>query len=259
MKKIVLSIFPAFLFLSIVAVSCSKDDKKVTPDPVPDPIDSPKGPEPFMPNVGTVDGMLVAIQTKTKMTQAGMSIDVNTEMGLATFYNGSQTMVEGGTVSLNSTNLDKQTNNSYMKTASLGMTPSDLDLDGGASWKVSGSSNVSAITYVHGTDFPSYTGDVPTSITKSSGLSFTFTSSNVDNADSVYVAIITSSKSIIKSYAPNAGTITISANELSSLPNVSNNTAYLEVLPVKIEVRTYSGKKYAFIKEQAVIKNININ
>lgn len=259
MKKILLAIFPALLLLSAIS-SCDKKDD-VTPDPDPDPIDSPKAPEPFMPNVGEVSGMLVAIQTQTKMTQAGMTIDVNTEMGLATFYNSSKAMVEGGSVSLNNTNLDKQTNNSYMKTASLGMTPSDLDLDGGASWSVSGSSSnsVPAITYAHGTDFPSYSGDVPSSITKSSGLSFTFSSSNVDNADSVYVAIITSSKSIIKSYAPNAGTITISANELSSLPNVSDNTAYLEVLPVKIEVRTYSGKKYAFIKEQAVVKNININ
>jgi hypothetical protein len=262
MKKIALIAVPAILLMFSVT-SCDKAKEKVTP--TTPKIDSPKvttGPTPYSPTVAGVDGALIAIRMMYKVEQMGVNLDVASDIATAIFYdNTGSNMVEGGTVSVNNVNLEKQQNNSYSKMATAGSTPSDLDLDGGASWNVTGnsSSNVPSFSYGFGSNFPSYTESLPSSITKSSGISFNFNSTTIKNADSVYVAIIAGNKQIIKSYGASAGSVTISASDLSSLPAVSDKTAYLEILPIKMLVRSYSGKEYVLIKEQAVVASININ
>lgn len=262
MKKISLIAIPAALLMLSVA-SCDKAKESVTPK-VPS-VDSPgmAAPTPYAPKMTGVNGALIGIRMTYKMDQMGIKVDVASEIATAMFYdnNNTSSFLDGGTVSLNNIAIEKQTNNSYTKTASTGMTPSDLDLDGGTSWNVSGngSNNVPSFTYAYGTDFPSYTGELPSSVTKSGSLSFTFNSGTVKNADSVYVAIIAGSSQVIKSYAANAGAVTISASDLSGLPAISDKTAYLEVLPVKMQIKVFSNREYVFIKEQAVVTNININ
>ncbi|RYD56859.1 MAG: hypothetical protein EOP56_10735 [Sphingobacteriales bacterium] len=262
MKKIALTAASAIALMFSIA-SCDKAKDAVNPD-VPK-IDTPKtstGPTPYAPTIAGVDGALIAISMKYKVEQMGINVDVASEIGTAILYDGSRSnIVDGGTVTLNSVNLEKQTNNSYNKMATAGMTPSDMDMDGGASWNVAGNSStgIPAFSYNFGSNFPSYTETLPSSITKANGISFNFNSNTVKNADSVYVAIITNSKQVIKSYAANAGSVTISASDLSSLPAISDKTAYLEVLPIKMTIRSFSNKEYVFIKEQAIVSSININ
>jgi hypothetical protein len=262
MKKIALIAIPAILLMSSIT-SCDKAKEKVTPT-IPK-VDTPKvssGPTPYSPTMTGVDGALIAIRMMYKVEQMGVNVDVASDIATAMFYdNAGSNMIDGGTVSVNNVNLEKQQNNSYNKMATTGTSPSDLDLDGGASWNVAGNSSnsVPAFSYGFGSNFPSYTETLPTTITKSNGLSFTFNSTTVKNADSVYIAIIANNKQVIKSYAATAGSVTISTSDLGSLPSVSDKTAYLEVLPIKMIVRSYSGKEYVFIKEQAVVASVNIN
>lgn len=261
MKKLLLSVVPVLAFMAMVS-SCTKVD---TPDVTP-PVDTTKptpspAPTPFTPSAGDANGVMAAVQMKYKLEQAGIAFDVDYETAVATFTNGSAALVDAGTVSVNNINLEKQSNNSYIKMATTGMTTADLKYSSGVSWNVTGGINgVSAISYNHGTNFPNYTEELPATITKSNSLSFTFNASTVQNADSVYVFIgSTGNKTFIRGYSPTAGNIKISGNDLTGIPNVSDNTAFLEVVPVKFAVETIGGKRYTFIKEQAVVRNVNIN
>jgi hypothetical protein len=256
MKKITLI---GLALLSLASCIKKEDVTPTTTTPTTTPT-GPTAPSPT-PTGGDISGALISIKMSYKMSQMGIEVPVNTEMGTAVFYSapGSSTMVDAGTVSVNSINLDKAANNSYTKMATAGQTPADLDMDGGSNWSVGGSGSVAAFTYNHTSDFPNYTGTVPTSVTKSSGLSLSFTSSNLTNADSVYVVVISGSANVTKAFAANAGSVSISSSDLSGLGAVSDNTAMIEICPFRWTVQTIGGKKYVAIKEQAIVKNININ
>lgn len=259
MKKVLYTGVSAFVFAMMVA-SCNKEETPAPNPPNNDTTDTNQTTPTFTPTISDINGSMVALQTKTTVTQSGFNVDTKVETAVAVFYSTGTTITDAGTVSVNGFDLTKQTNNSYLKTPSATSTTLSLNLPTGAKWSVSGNSNVSAISYEHGTTFPEYTGDVPTSITKANGLSFNFNASNVKYADSVYVFIATSNgTTFMKAFAANAGSVSISASELSNLPTNSNNSAYLEVIPVTYTVQSFSGKRYAFIKEQACVKNVNIN
>jgi hypothetical protein len=259
MKKVLYTSVSAFVFAMMVA-SCKKEETPTPNPPTNDTTNTNKTAPTFTPTIADINGSLIALQTKTTVTQSGFSVDNTIETATAVFYGTGSTIVDAGTVSVNGFDLAKQTNNSYLKAPSATSTTLSLNFSTGASWLVSGNSNVSAISYKHGANFPQYTGEVPTSITKANGLSFTFNASNVKNADSVYVFIAASDgKTFMKAFAPDAGTVNITASELSGLTTNSNNSAFLEVIPVTYTVQNISGKRYAFIKEQACVKNVNIN
>lgn len=260
MKKLSYLLSSAMV-VAITFASCDKKTTTTTPT-TPTPTTPTSGPTPQTPAPSDADGVLAAVNMKFKVEQAGFVIDISSEIGVASFFastGNNSSFVDGGTVKLNNNEIEKQSNNSYMTMATTGQTPSDLGLSNGASWNVSGNGNVPSMTFSHGTTFPEYTGNVPSSITKSSGLSLTFNSSNVSDADSVYVFIASGSVSFFKGYAANAGSVTISSSELSNLPTNSDKTAILEILPVKISMQTISGKKYAFVKEEANVRYITIN
>lgn len=264
MKKFTILMVPA-IAMAIGFTSCDK-----TPvEPTIPKIDTPQttaAPTPVTPSAG--DGMwgaMIALEMKFTINNPQLPVPVttSTDMGIASFYdnnNGSGNLVDAGTVSINGNDLEKNTNNSYTLTATTGMTPSTLDLGSTVSWKVSGGSGISAITHNHTTSgFPDYTGTTPTEIDRSKDLEVDL-GSNVSGADSVYVVIVTTSKTIIKAYGANPAPskATITASELSGLSAVDDNTAYFEVVPFTYEVSTISGKKYAFIKEAAVVTAVNV-
>lgn len=263
MKKNVLVLFTVSAFMF---ASCSKDDTTTTnptnTNPTPTNTQGPKPPMPT-PIGNNLSGALISIKMTytTQPTGSPQPFDLVSEMGTAVFYDnpGSATKVEAGTVSLNSNNLEKQTDNTYFKWAYAGMTPSTLGLDNGSDWNITGSSAVTAFSYNDASVFPKYSGTIPASVTKANGVTLTFNSSTLTGADSVYVVIASGSQSVTKSYAKNAGDITISASDLSGLATVSNNTAILEICPVNYNELVKNGKNYVLIKEQAIVRNVNIN
>ncbi len=254
MKNLAILFFTAAVSYGIS--SCVKTPStSVTPTPTPtSPSSTPT------PTVASVDGALVSLRLDVTTVTAGIPISITTESALASFYSttGGTTMIDAGTVSVNSLSLEKQSSNSYYKTATIGMTPSTLSFSSGSSWSVSGAGSVPAFTYNNSADFPSFTGTVNDSIiTRSSGITVSL-SGNVSNADSVILFIAAGSTSVHKTVAGSAGSITLTASDLSGLPVVSNKSAFLEVIPYRVLLNTFGTKHYAFIKEYAFVKSVNV-
>ncbi|MCW3122489.1 MAG: hypothetical protein JWQ38_1981 [Flavipsychrobacter sp.] len=246
MKK--LTIICSFAFL---IVGCAKKDTTVTTTPT----SSTSTPS---PNAGNVDGALISL--KVDVSTSGYV--VTTETALATFFlatGNSSNLGEAGTVSVNSYNLDRQNNNSYLKSASVGQTVTSLNFSSNDSkWVVSGLNTVPAFSYNHNVPFPTFTGSIPDAITRSNGVSVTFTG-NVADADSVIIFIVKNNTSITRTFPASAASGAISASDLAGLPVVTDNSALMEVVPYHVTLNMQGSKKYAFIKERAVVKNININ
>lgn len=263
MKNLTKIIVPV-VAIAFGITSCDKATTTTTPTTTTPTTTTPTSPTPVMPTINNSHwGAMIALKTKLAYTapQLGTPITVETEMAVASFYDaiGSSNIVDAGTVTINDNALEKQTNNSYMVTATPGMTPSSLSLGNNVKWSVGGGSSTPAISYSHNGPFPDYKGTLPTEIDKSKDFEITL-GSDVTGADSVYVVIISADKQIIKSYSgnPAPSKITIDASELSGLKTVSDNTAYLEVVPFTYVVKAQNGKDFVFIKETAALSAINI-
>lgn len=265
MKKLLKLAVPAFAIMLGVA-SCEKvDTTPSTPsNNNPNP-NTPSAPTPMTPSPATdFWGIMVALKMEYSynMSQLPMPVSLDYEMGVANFYSaaGSSSLVDAGSVSLNSNDLEKQTSGSYYVSATTGLTPSTLSLDNGVKWQVAGGNGIPSINYTHAGSFPEYSGTVPTEINRSQDLVIDL-GSKVSGADSVYVVVVTSSKTIMKAFGANPAPAkaTISASELGALPAVSDNTAYLQVVPFTYDLPVFSGKKFVAIKETAVVSAVNIN
>lgn len=259
MKKSLI-VFPAALLLVSSIYSCKKSSSSTTPTPTPTPTPTSTTTAPT-PTVGDVDGALVSLKIDVTTSVAGTNYTITTETGLATFFaspGNNTSFVDGGAVSVNTFSLDKQTNNSYLKTPAAGSLQTSLNFDDGSNWSVGGNGSVPAFTYNHTAAFPTFTGDIPASISRSAGVTETL-GSNVTGADSVIVLIAAGSKSVMHTVAGSAASAAFSAADLATLPSVSDNSAIMEVVPYRITLKAQGTKNYAFIKERAVVKNININ
>ena len=259
-----LALLAAGLLLTVS--SCTKDKEPTPTTPTTPTTTTPTAPTPPPMNVDNTWGGLVAIKMTLSYSQMGMSIDVPSEMAVASFFGGAYpnntTQVSGGTVKLNDNQLDF-TNNAYTKVAATGLTTSTLGIDGGVVWNVSGNGNIPAFTYTHTGAFPEFDGQVPTTINRADGFALTLNSTTVSNADSVYVFIVSGNGNVLKRYGANAGPVTIDGSDLSALSASSDtNPVYLEIIPWKYtvaEVGTSSPKLMAFVKESVIVKSITLN
>lgn len=254
MKRLLIAC-TSFLAMSALLASCKKIDDITNPNTNPTSTPSPSTPTP-----SNVDGAFVSVKVKYAYYANGISIpfDFQTAVGGAFTSTGSNTYTDAGSVSVNSHGLEKQSNNVYTKTALIGQTPATLDFDNGSSWSIGGAGSVAGFTYDHNQSFPSFSGSVPTSVSKSSGLTINI-ASNVSNADSVIVLIAAGSSSLTKTVSASATSVTFTSGELSGFPTVSDNTAIVQVDPYRYIVVNKNGKNYAFVKELATIAMVNIN
>jgi hypothetical protein len=241
--------------LGLLLAGCGKT--KVDPTPA-----TPTAPQAATPTIRNTSGTLVALRTDFtySMAQVPVPVTLSTETGLAAFYNTTPTtLLDAGPVSLNGNGLDRQGNNAYVKTATPGLTtPTDLGLSSGASWSVAGSGSVPALSYSHAVSFPSYAGTLPTSISKTSGLSIAL-SGQLSSADSVYVVVAAGDKMVLKRARGTAASVSFSAAELAVLPNTSASLlGFVEVIPFRYNLVTLSSRTYAFVKETAAISTVTI-
>lgn len=262
MKKLIQLVVPMALVVFGLS-SCDKDDNPTPTTTTPTPT-TPTAPTPPTPGIsGDYYGLMAAIQMEFSYSnpQIPQPVSINSELGVASFYTNPSSIErkDAGTVKVNNEALEKQTGNSYFINATPGLTPSTLNLTSGVSWDVSGSADVAAFSFTHTGTFPDYTGTLPTSIDKSQDLEITL-GSNVTNADSVLVVIVPPSGSVIMhTFASNIAKAVVPSADLNGLPGVSDNTAYLEVIPYTYEIDTKNGKRYVFVKEKAVVTGVNIN
>lgn len=243
------------LLMSLLVLGLASCDKKTTV-PSPQPAAGPTAPT---PTVGNSDGVLVSIimSFSQKNPNIPIPIEIQTEIALAIFptTSGGSTYKDVGNVSLNTIALDKNENKSYLKSATIGQTPASLNFDNGSKWSVPQLN----IDYNHDVAFPKFSGELPTSVTRANGITINLAGKISGSPDSVMLFIIAANNTLQKTVAGNSSSVSFSANELNTLSAVSDNTAYLEVVPYKVTTKQFSGKQYHFIKEQAAVVTININ
>ncbi len=250
-----------FILLALAATmigftSCNPDDVP-TPDPKPDPPNN-SNPTAPTPQVDNAFGVMVSI--KMDYTQVNsmipMPIVLKSEIGVATFPVdlGGSTFKDVGAVSVNDIALEKAENHSYYKLATTGMTPSTFEFSGGSVWK----NSELGINYTHSVSFPEFKGELPGTIKKADGFSINLSGDITNSPDSIYVLVIANNEYVQKSFAGNATTAEFSSSELQSLATVTDNTAMIQVVPFTITMENIGGKDYAFIKEHAAVKSINI-
>jgi hypothetical protein len=134
----------------------------------------------------------------------------------------------------------------------------DYKVLNGTNWKVKGKGSVPPMVYNDTRKHPDYTGPMPKVCDRSKGFSMTFDASNVSNADSVTVGFgsdTTQQYFVSKTYAANAGTITISPSDLSKLnPDIYG----LDIVAFTRTIQYFGGNPYEFVREKRVVRYITV-
>jgi hypothetical protein len=255
MKKLKILLM-GIVVLGIGLSSCKKKIADLAPK-------TPGAPKPMTPTPpGGYDGVFAAIKMTYSyplpVTIPGMpvsSVDIDAEVASAAVANNKDfnSLVDVGTVKVNSYTLEKATNNAYYKMAMEGLSPTSLSITSGVTWDINGT------TKALGTNFPTFKQDgIPAEINKSNDLTINL-SSNVGGSYNGYaIAVISGSKSIIKTLWGYQASVTISKSELADLPVAKNNTALIEVCPFYGTGYTINGKNYYFVNETAAIRWVNV-
>jgi hypothetical protein len=195
-------------------------------------------------------GVLVAIRSVSQTTVAGITVPVEVNTAVAAFSSsmGSSTLVDGGTVTLNSKGLTKSSNNAYSY-QNL-MDPLSFST---ITWNVSGLGSVPAISYTDDRPIPGYSGfsALPATVTRSAGVTISLGSA-ISNADSVYVIVTDyDNHMVLKRLAGSAAQCTVSASELSGF---TAGQGMLQVVPWNYKDEDFNDKKFYFVIESAYTK-----
>jgi hypothetical protein len=248
MKTSIRTTFLAAAAAALIITGCKKTDT---------PVDNPTNTT-SAPTIKMSDGYgaMAAVRSVSFTTVAGIQIPLEVNTAVAAFYAsaGSSTFVDAGTVSLNSKNLAKYTNNAYTYT-----NLTDPLSFSAISWNVTGSSSVPAVSYTNERSMPDYSGfsTLPTTVTRSAGVTISLGSA-VTGADSVYVVLTDyNSHSILKRVVGNASECVFSASELSGF---TAGQGMVQVCPWNYVSEDFSNKKMYFVNESAYTKQgITIN
>lgn len=250
MRNSLKSILFAGTISAIVLAGCNKAEEVIP--------ENPSNSTPTTPSIQVSDGYgtLAAVRSVSYTTVAGISVPVEVNTAVAAFYPspGSTTFSDAGTVTINSKSLTKSSNNAYVY-----QNLTDPLSFSTVTWSVSGSSSVPAINYTEDRSLPSFSGyaSLPTTITRSAGLTIALGSS-VSGADSVYVVVADyNNHSLIKRVAGNASGCTITAAELAGF---TAGQGMLQVVPWNYKSEDFNDKKYYFVLESAYTRmGITIN
>lgn len=271
MKRIFITTVSMVLLLAMAMTSCKKKDSTPAEDPAPAPAPAPTpttaaSPGAVMPaTAADADAVLVALKLNTATSYSiptlGMfTTTIRLDAGIAQFYSapgGTATIVDAGTVTINSTGLDKQSNNQYYKIQQVNQP--DFGLASQVKWNVTGNSTVTAITNYNASSMPLYDSTyfkgilTSNTITKSSGLTFNISSKlSGGTADSVICMIIGGgSTKLMKTVHRTATSVTFSPAELGTLSNTTQGQ--FQITPYRVTSSLFGSKKYYFVVEQAYV------
>ena len=242
--------------LAFALGGCKKDE------PAPPVAATPTAPAAPVPTFAGTYGVLVAEKINFTFTQALLPVPVTlpSEIAFAAFGNGTaaNTFLDAGAVAVNGTALEKQSNNAYTKVATVGLTPATLNFDASTNWTMAGGSGVNALSYNYPSAFPSYTGTLPTSVTRSAGLTVPL-GSNLTGADSVYVQLSSGNVTVLRRLRGGSSAAVFTAAQLAALPTTTAATAAIQVVPFRYLVTSLGGRAYAFVKLEANSALIAVN
>ncbi|MES2479577.1 MAG: hypothetical protein V4561_10840 [Bacteroidota bacterium] len=234
--------------------SCTKED--VTPTPTPTPT-TPVSSGAATPTYATGDGAIVALMTRTTTTTPFGSTDFDLGTGVAVFGNLSTgTYSDAGKITLNGTELAKQTNNSYLYTPGA-TNPTGIDLSGNITWVVTTPSFTYNAGGSVGRGMPIADKMAGTYTSVSSSTDFTLAvDGSISNADSVYFQINGSKKSLLKRMAGTVKSVTFTAAEMGTLGAVTGGS--VTICPWNHELKTLGGKSIHVINELALSRVVEI-
>lgn len=248
MKTTLKTFFFAGALASLVLTGCKKSNETTTPTT----------PTASTPTIQIHDGYgaLAAVRSVSYTTVAGVTIPMEVNTAVAAFYasTGSSTLVDGGSVTLNSKSLTKSSNNAYSyQNLTDPLTFSTI------TWNVSGSGSVPAISYTDDRPIPDFSGfsTLPTTVTRSAGFTISLGSA-VTGADSVYVVLTDySNHTLIKRVGGSASECAFSSSELASF---TAGQGMIQVCPWNYKPEDFNSKKYYFVIESAYTRQgITIN
>ncbi|HTN17431.1 MAG TPA: hypothetical protein VL092_07125, partial [Chitinophagaceae bacterium] len=226
--------------------------------PTPTPYPKPTASTTATPTYGSGDGAVVALLTRTTTTSFGMDVDMDLGTGVAVFGNlATGAYTDAGKITLNGTELAKQTNNSYLYIPGIS-NPTGIDLSGDIKWVVTTPSfTYNAAAAAGGKGMPK-AGKIDGSYT-SVDISKDFTlavSGTITKSDSVYFQINGASKSLLKRMAAGTTSVTFTASELSGLGKTAGGS--VTIAPWNHEEQTLAGKKIHVINELALSRTVEI-
>lgn len=193
-------------------------------------------------------GKLIAMKSDSAtVVSPGDTVHVGGQYGIAFFVDSNLVnTLDAGTLTLNNVNIPHPAQYFSYK----GVTDS---LALGANWVGSGTSSVPAISYFFSGGFPSYTGAFPYAVSKTNGMQFTFNSSTLNYADSIYVILTTVDSGNIITYSQvfsaTAGAVNITGSAFNYVPASTITQAHLTLIPFKYTTAAFGDKKFVFVKE----------
>jgi hypothetical protein len=249
------NLFKNTLFTVALATVLFSGCKK-SEDVVQDPTTNTPSTSNSTPSIKDGYGTFAAVHSVSYTTVSGITIPLDVNTAVAAFYTsaGSGTMVDGGTVTLNSKTLTKNSNNAYVY-----QNLTDPLSFSTVSWNVTGSASVPAISYTEDKSFPDFSGynSLPATLTKANGLTVSL-SGTISYADSVYVVVSGGDKYVLKRVAGNAAQCVFSASDLSAIANTT--MGMIQVAPWNYKKEDFNSKSYYFVLETCYTKQgVTIN
>jgi len=243
MKKKV--IFVAALCIALAA--CKKEDVLDNLNPN----QTNQTPTPPTPTIENSNGTLVAVRTQTTTETPMGPSTLNIGIGVAAFYTPSNTstFLDAGEVTLNSTALAKQSNNSYLLMPGTS-NPSGIDFASGITWTISGQGDITGFTFEPTIAFPTV-GQINSGTTVNKSFGYTLQCASVADADSVIFMV----GSVVKTVAGNANMCVFSSAELSSL---QTGNSVVQIAAYKIQESNQNGQNYHFIKETVSSQSVTV-
>lgn len=228
---------PGTYSVSLTVTKGSDSDTKTADVTVSDPsFGTPQFPD--------ADGFFAAVNTLTFQSVLGqdIAIEIGTAIG-GFFANAAKDQyADGGTVSINSKNLQKQSNNIYFYN-----TTSTDSWSAPVNWAATGGSGFAAFDVNPSIDFPEM-GKLTSETTINTAADYTITlGAPVTNADSVLIILSGPNSTLQKTIAAGWSSHTLTAAEMSNIG--ASDASLLQITAYTYTSEDVSGKKIYFINE----------
>lgn len=207
----------------------------------------------YAPSFTGVNGVLVAIQSVSTTSTPIGNIDSYIGTAVATFTeDGGASMVSAGDVNVNTNQLAEQANGSYVYTPSQS-NPTGISYSNDVDWTGAGGTWPS---FSVGSTMGFSTVDAITSGNVSTTSNYTLSSSSVTDADSIYFGVYGPDGSAYHIVGAGTNSYTFSASELGS---IGTGQGFVQVVGLKYDPQTISGKDYWLINETVRTTSVDIN
>jgi len=250
-RNCILLLLPAFAFLA----SCSKDDDSNTSTPPPT-ASTPS----TVPDIADANGVLVSVKSISWTINPLFPLPIITQIGtaVAVFSDnpGSSTFVNAGTVQCESNFLARQGNNSYVFAPSV-TAPTGISFNNDPEWAVQGAGSIPPLNRTTTMGFPSGIDSVSNGTTINKSNDYILTSAgNINNSDSVLFIVAGPSATLSRTLPGNTTSCTFSSIEMGT---IGTGNGIVQIVPYNIESTTTGGKKFYFVNELVVSRNVTIN